>query len=209
MPSITRRRAVDPDRRASVEAQILATTERLLAGGASFTELGVQRIAAEAGVARSTFYTHFRDKSELLVRLANTMQDTAFDIVRTWRPTGPGGGLDGLIEVFVQVIAIYREYASVLTAVNEVSSYDATVRDLWGARTNRFVDLAAQFVIAEQEAGRTSASVDAVVAGRLNIIGGDRFIAHHISIDDGTGDATAAGELARTWWFGMLRRPAD
>ncbi|MEU6203817.1 helix-turn-helix domain-containing protein, partial [Micromonospora musae] len=62
MPSITRRRSGGSDRRLSVEAQILAATERLLAEGESFTELGVQRIAREAGVARSTFYMHFADK---------------------------------------------------------------------------------------------------------------------------------------------------
>ncbi|MEU6204148.1 helix-turn-helix domain-containing protein, partial [Micromonospora musae] len=62
MPSITRRRSAAADRRLPVEAQILAATERLLGEGESFTELGVQRIAREAGVARSTFYMHFADK---------------------------------------------------------------------------------------------------------------------------------------------------
>jgi AcrR family transcriptional regulator len=207
MPSITRRRSVDPDRRASVETQILATTERLLTEGANFTELGVQRIAAEAGVARSTFYTHFRDKSELLVRLANTMQVTAFDIVQAWSPTGPGGGVDGLTEVFVQVIGVYRAYGSVLTAINEVAAYDPAVREFLDTRTNRFVDRAVETTVDEQRAGRTPASVDPVLSSRLNVIGGDRFIAHHILVDDGSGDATAARELARTWWFGILRRP--
>jgi AcrR family transcriptional regulator len=209
MPSITRRRAADPDRRASVETQILATTERLLTEGVNFTELGVQRIAVEAGVARSTFYTHFRDKSELLMRLAGTMQDTAYELVRAWQPVGPSGGADGMAELFAEVIRIYREYSAVLTAINEVSTYDATVRNFWAARTNRFVDNAAEKVIEEQRAGRTPASVDPVVSSQLNVIGGDRFIAHHITVDDGSGDATAARELAHTWWFGILRRPAD
>jgi AcrR family transcriptional regulator len=58
MPSITRRTRSGAERRAEVESRLLGATVRLLAGGESITELGVQRIAAEAGVARSSFYVH-------------------------------------------------------------------------------------------------------------------------------------------------------
>ena len=51
MPSITRRRTAQVGRPTTAEADILAATERLLAGGATFTELGVQQICTEAGVA--------------------------------------------------------------------------------------------------------------------------------------------------------------
>lgn len=53
MRSITWRSRPEGNR-ASVEERILAATERLLAEGTSFTGLGMQRIAAEAGIARST-----------------------------------------------------------------------------------------------------------------------------------------------------------
>jgi AcrR family transcriptional regulator len=87
MPSITRPRPQGPDRRAAAVAQVLAATERLLGEGVPFTELGVQRIAAEAGIARSTFYLHFRDKTELLVRLAGSLKEELFDLGEDWRCT--------------------------------------------------------------------------------------------------------------------------
>ncbi|GIH16986.1 TetR/AcrR family transcriptional regulator [Rugosimonospora africana] len=208
MPSVTRRRSPDPARRASVEAQILAATERLLRDGASFTDLGVQRIAAEAGVARSTFYTHFSDKSQLLMRLANTMQTTAFDLVVRWQPTGQPDDPQRLIDVFREVIKLYRQHAEVLKAVNEVSSYDATVRQFWSSRLDRFLNRTAEVLVAEQEAGRTRADIDAATAARLIVLGGDRFLAHHVATDDGSGDEAAARELALTWWHGVHRRPA-
>ncbi|MCO1595491.1 TetR/AcrR family transcriptional regulator [Micromonospora sp. RHAY321] len=210
MPSITRRRPRNPDGRAAVEARVLAATERLLKEGIRFTDLGVQRIAAEAGVARSTFYTHFRDKSELLMRLAGTMRETSFDRIRDWDPGGPGDQLEVLSEVFVDVIRIYRTYAPVLAAVTEVAAYDETVRDYWAAGLEQFVGRTVEALRAEQEAGRTPASIDVETASRLIVIGGDRFLAGHVSATsaDPDTDAAAARELAATWWYGVYRRPA-
>ncbi|SCE75977.1 hypothetical protein [Micromonospora chokoriensis] len=47
-------------------------------------------------------------------------------------------------------------------------------------------------------------------ASRLIVIGGDRFLADHVSTTtaDPDTDATAARELAATWWDGAYRRPA-
>jgi hypothetical protein len=40
-------------------------------------------------------------------------------------------------------------------------------------------------------------------------MGGYRFIVDHVHTDDGSGDASAARELACTWWYGMFRRPDE
>ena len=52
---------------AEVELRILEATERLLRDGASFTHLSLREISQAAGIARSTFYVHFADKSDLLL----------------------------------------------------------------------------------------------------------------------------------------------
>src|SRR5260370_26990762 len=92
MASVTRPRSRQLKRRAEIEAAVLAATERLLAGGANFTELGVQRIVAEAGVARSSFYMCFPDKVTVLVRLRRNMKDELFRQATLWRPARPRGG---------------------------------------------------------------------------------------------------------------------
>ncbi|MEH0931066.1 TetR/AcrR family transcriptional regulator [Micromonospora sp. CPCC 205558] len=210
MPSITRRRPRNPDGRAAVEARVLAATERLLKEGIRFTDLGVQRIAAEAGVARSTFYTHFRDKTELLMRLAGTMRESSFDRTDEWHPGEPGDPLARLTEVFADVIRIYRTYAPVLAAVNEVATYDESIREYWAAGLERFVARTADLLRVEQQAGRVPADVEVTMASRLVVIGGDRFLADHVSTTsaDPENDAAAARELAQTWWYGVYRRPA-
>src|SRR5262245_36992833 len=106
MPSTTPRR-VALGRPPSAEADILAATRRLLVGGASFTELGVQQISAEAGVARSSFYVHFRDKIDLLVRLAAQLMAPTFDATSAWRPSD---GVEGLVDTFLHVLSFYRQH---------------------------------------------------------------------------------------------------
>ncbi|AVT35304.1 TetR/AcrR family transcriptional regulator [Plantactinospora sp. BB1] len=207
MPSITRRRAPDPDRRATVEAQVLAATERLLAEGTSFTELGVQRIAEAAGVARSTFYTHFRDKSELLMRLAGTMQTANFDIASAWRPES---GVEALVDAFRQLLGIHRRYAAVINAVNEVAAYDPAVRHFWRTGVARFSDNTVRLLAEDQRAGRAPADLDVDAATRVVVVGGESAIIDHIASSggDSSGDDAFARELALIWWHGVYRRPS-
>src|SRR5687767_10175842 len=104
MPSITRR-AGRAGRPASAEADILAATTRLLDGGRSFTEIGIQEICTEAAVARSTFYSNFRDKTDLLVRLAGDVMGSTFDLTTAWSPKS---GVDALAAAFLHVTTFYR-----------------------------------------------------------------------------------------------------
>ncbi|GAA1878120.1 TetR/AcrR family transcriptional regulator [Asanoa iriomotensis] len=205
MPSITRRRAASPGRPTSAEADILAATRRLLTAGANFTELGVQQIATEAGVARSTFYAHFRDKVDLVMRLASDMVTTSFGVASAWTPAD---GLDGMASGFRDVLRIYREHAAVVRAINEVAGYDATVRDFWNDGLTQFVDRTTALLRAEQQAGRVATSVDLVSVARLIVIGGERAIVDHITLREPAADAAFAHELAQTWWYGVYRRPA-
>jgi AcrR family transcriptional regulator len=206
VPSITRRRNPDPGRHASAEEAVLAATRRLLAGGANFTELGVQQISAEAGVARSTFYAHFRDKADLLMRLAATLTATSFDIASAWETAD---GAERMAAAFLQVIGVYREHAGVLRAVAEVSGYDETVRAFWGERLARFSERTVAVLGDERDAGRTPADVDLASAARIIVMGGERAIFDQITFADPSTDATFARELALTWWHGVYRRPAD
>jgi AcrR family transcriptional regulator len=192
--------------KSSAEAEILAATRRLLIDGANFTELGVQHISAEAGVARSTFYSHFRDKIDLLMRLGAAMVETSFDIASAWEPSA---GPDGLADAFLEVLGVYREHAAVLRAIAEVATYDATVRDFWNQGLTQFTDRTTALLRAEQDAGRTPAGIDLDSTGRVIVIGGERAIFDHVTAKGPGEDATFARELALIWWYGVYRRPAD
>lgn len=206
MPSITRRRTAKVGRPTSAEAEILAATQRLLADGANFTELGVRQICTEAGVARSTFYSHFRDKIDLIMRMATTFITPTFDLTSAW---DPAEGLERLEAAFVEVMRIYREHAAVRRAIAEVAGYDAIVREFWTAELAQFTTWTIGRLHAEQEAGRTPTDIDPVTVTRVIVLGGERAIIDHIAAVGPEADASFARELARTWWYGVYRRPAD
>ncbi|WP_165314379.1 TetR/AcrR family transcriptional regulator [Agromyces protaetiae] len=170
----------------------------------SFTELGVQQIAAEAQVARSTFYAHFEDKADLLMRLAVGTMGESFDLTSAW---APDDGFDALAQTFVRVVAVFREHSSVLRAIAEVSTYDGAVREFWGEQLSRFVGSTVAGIDAERDAGRTPGSVDAEISGRLIVVAGQHAIVDHIMRRDPAEDASFAWELAATWWYGVYRRP--
>src|ERR1700756_759930 len=67
MPSVTRRSpGTRAPRRDEVRERLLAVVRDLLASGETYAEISVERLVAEAGLSRSTFYVYFEDKGDLL-----------------------------------------------------------------------------------------------------------------------------------------------
>jgi AcrR family transcriptional regulator len=206
MASVTRRHSTGIDRRAAVEAKILDATQRLLRDGESFTELGVQRLASEAGIARSTFYLHFRDKTELLLRLITPLVDPVFDLIAE---TDPADGLEGLVKSMIADIRYYRERRHLLAAVVEVSAYDPVVREQWDAQLQRFIDRAEGWLRAAQEAGKTAPDIDVPTAARVIVWGGFQAVANHVLTGPEEQDEVVGREIAELEWYGAFRRPAE
>ena len=67
-----------------VQAEVLRATEQLLAEGASWSDLGVERIATTAGISRTAFYFYFRDKRELLMRLTEDVSELLYLEADRW-----------------------------------------------------------------------------------------------------------------------------
>ncbi|CAN5843048.1 TetR/AcrR family transcriptional regulator [soil metagenome] len=128
MPSVTRKpQATRQQRREDIERQLLAATDRLMADGASFTELSVDRLATEAGISRASFYIYFQDKGHLLRRLTvGVFDDLAEAANQWWRVAGRRDPAD-VHAAMVGVIAGYRRHQPLLVALNEMAAYDAQV----------------------------------------------------------------------------------
>lgn len=135
MPSVTRKPpAGRQGRRAQIERRLLDATERLMNGGASFTELSVDRLATEAGISRASFYIYFEDKGHLLLGLARQVFDELARGGERWWAVAARRDPADVHTAMAAIIASYRRHQALLGAIGEMSAYDplvgATYHDL-------------------------------------------------------------------------------
>jgi TetR/AcrR family transcriptional regulator, ethionamide resistance regulator len=141
-------------KRTAIQGAVLAATESLLAEGASYSDLNIERIATRAGISRTAFYFYFRDKRELLMRLTADVNDLLYEQADIWF-SGTGAPEPEMRTALRNIAALYAEHGVLLRAIVEVSAYDEQVAALWRAMLGRFVDASRRRIEAEQAAGRT------------------------------------------------------
>lgn len=147
--------ATTPKRRA-VQAAVLRATEELLEGGSSWADLGVERITSGAGISRTAFYFYFKDKRELLMRLTEDVTEDLYSAAEGWYH-GDGDPEEVMREALTEIWALYKEHASLLKAIVEVSTYDHAVAGFWRSLLDRFVVATRERIETEQAAGRALA----------------------------------------------------
>jgi AcrR family transcriptional regulator len=119
-------------RREATQVDLLEATARLLAAGIPVAALSIDRIVAEAGIARRTFYLHFKDKQELITRLA--LEEIAWrEEVGAEVLSEPSLTREQIDQLLGDITARWAEHKTVLAAMIEMSEYDEQVRAIWDA----------------------------------------------------------------------------
>jgi AcrR family transcriptional regulator len=136
-------------KRAQVQADVLRATEELLAGGSSYADLNVERIATAAGISRTAFYFYFRDKRDLLMRLAGDVTELLYAQADIWF-SGEGDDPERDIrEALTRISELYDEHGVLIRAIVEVSTYEEDIATFWRGLLNQFVDATARRIEAE------------------------------------------------------------
>lgn len=168
-----------------------------LAETSPFRDLTVDEIAAGAGVSRSAFYLHFRDKHDLLLAAVEEVASALYEMAdRWWRGEGPPA--ERVRRAIEGVVAVYAEHAGVLRIATEVSTYDEEVREAWRAIVERFIDAGADHIRSEQERGLISATVDATAAAEGLVWMTERYSYVYLWRQERSVDAVVAA-LAPVW----------
>ncbi|WP_319451763.1 MULTISPECIES: TetR/AcrR family transcriptional regulator [unclassified Mycobacterium] len=165
MPSMTRKpQAKRQERREQIERQLLDATERLMADGASFTELSVDRLATEAGISRASFYIYFEDKGHLLRRLTGQVFDDLAGAAELWWGVARRRDPADVLAAMTELVASYRRHQPLLVALNEMAGYDpqvgTTYRDILTAIAARLTAV----IEAGQEDGSIRRELSAATA---------------------------------------------
>jgi AcrR family transcriptional regulator len=136
-------------KRAQVQAAVLSATEQLLAGGSSYADLNVERIAKAAGISRTAFYFYFADKRDLLMRLAGDVTELLYAQADIWF-SGEGEDPEREIrEALTRIAELYEEHGVLIRAIVEVSTYEEDIATFWRGLLNRFVDATARRIALE------------------------------------------------------------
>ena len=141
-------------KRAQVQEAVLAATEELLGAGGSFAELKIERIATAAGISRTAFYFYFKDKRELLMRLAEEITGELYGQADEWFSGDDAAPEDQVSGALSAIARLYFEHGPLLRAIVEVSTYDEEIAVFWRALLQRFADATTSRIVTEQEAGR-------------------------------------------------------
>jgi AcrR family transcriptional regulator len=198
MQTRTRRPEPATEKRRAIEAGILHATQALLAEGASYANLSIERIATRAGISRTAFYFYFADKRELLMRLASDAAEQFYREADTWW-SGSGDGRAQVAEALGKIADLYRTHGPLVCAIVEVSTYDEQVGVFWRGVVGRFASASAERIEAEQAAGRADPALDPTAAAFALVWMTERSF-HQMLVQE---DAIAAGQLvtalARVW----------
>lgn len=154
MPSVTRKtRASRTERRAEISARLRGVTEALLGEGISYTEVSVERLCKDADVSRSTFYTYFEDKGELLRELTADVLNELGAIAAEWWERGPEIDYPHLRGIMFRLVSAYRKHDLLLAAVADTAVYDAAVREVYVGLIEGFVDAITAMIELARENG--------------------------------------------------------
>jgi AcrR family transcriptional regulator len=148
-------------KRAQVQAAVLEATEQLLTEGSSYADLNVERIATAAGISRTAFYFYFRDKRDLLMRLAGDVTELLYAQADIWF-SGEGEDPEQEIrEALTRIAELYREHGVLIRAIVEVSTYEDDIATFWRGLLARFVDATARRIEIEDQIPHDSAHATA------------------------------------------------
>jgi TetR/AcrR family transcriptional regulator, ethionamide resistance regulator len=154
MPSVTRKtRSSRAQRRAEISARLREVIETLLREGLSYTEVSVERLCADADVSRSTFYTYFEDKGELLRELTADVLNELGAISAEWWERGPEIDYSHLRGIMFRLVSAYRKHDVLLAAVADTSIYDEAVRGVYLNLIEGFIDAITAMIELARERG--------------------------------------------------------
>ncbi len=167
MPDSSQARA-GARRRAGTRRDLLDATVRLLDEGATQATLSIADISREAQVSRATFYGHFRDRTELIVALA---EEQIAWLTEAGRPAPPSAdpraaralSRDAVRGSVATLVAGWQARRSVLSSIIEVAEHDAAVRRLWVGGIHDVAEVAREVFVGHWRSGRGAAPGDALV----------------------------------------------
>lgn len=115
-------------RREDIGARLIAATERLLTDGLTYPDITVNRLVKEAGISRSRFYVHFKDKSDLLGLWFAKIRRTLLDVDDAWWDIREDATQADLRDALHRISLAYHPHNLMMAAMYDQAAFDSTTR---------------------------------------------------------------------------------
>jgi len=139
--------------REDVVRRVIAATERLLAYNESFMEIQIARIASEAGMARSTFYMHFRDRAELVQEIMSLLLDDFEQEIAKVGQMGANPSPEKLRALIGDLVEVFHKHETLVIPLYAVVQQDSKLRLRYEVRI-AFIAAAFEMLILAQPVER-------------------------------------------------------
>lgn len=208
MPSVTRKaQANRQERRERIERQLLDATDRLMAAGASFTELSVDRLATEAGISRASFYIYFEDKGHLLRRLTGQVFADLSDAADTWWNVADRRDPADVLAAMTAIVATYRHHQPLLVALNEMAGYDPQVGTTYHEILTGIAERMAAVIEQGQRDGAIRSSLSAATTASTLTWMVERACQQNLPSRPASYDSELAATLTEITWAALYLAP--
>ncbi|MCV7301282.1 TetR/AcrR family transcriptional regulator [Mycobacterium barrassiae] len=127
-------------RRDELRARVLSVIERQLRSGATYADIGVAGVVAEAGISRSTFYAYFVDKTNLLRTWYAEFTQVILDAAQGWWSLDGTATKKDVHVALERIVEAYRAHPELMAATHEAIGTDHGVREAVDDAMRRYID---------------------------------------------------------------------
>lgn len=155
----------------TIEERLLAAMERMLEQGKHFISLSIEELTAEAGMSRGTFYSHFRDKNELVARLMGQVTEEIVESAGTWLATRENGDRPKRRDMEATMIGVsktFKKHHAILSAFNDTARDDTTLAALYQKMMDTICERCRQNIAAVSRSGASRSETNNDVADALS-----------------------------------------
>ncbi|MDH6246428.1 TetR/AcrR family transcriptional regulator [Mycobacterium sp. OTB74] len=126
-------------RRDELRVRVLEVVEQQLRSGATYADVMVADVVAQAGISRSTFYAYFVDKTNLLRTWYEEFTQVILDATQAWWSLDGTATKDDVRVALEQIMDAYRAHPELMTATHEAIGTDHGVREAVDAAMRQYI----------------------------------------------------------------------
>lgn len=134
------------ERRLVLARLFLDVVGPLLEAGESYSDISVERLITAVDVSRSTFYSYFKDKGELLAAMAEDVTTDLSEAGGVWFSLDRPESAEDLATALRPLLVTYRRHQAILRSITDGAAYDPNIRTLHTVLVRRAItELSAHF----------------------------------------------------------------